>query len=127
LQSSSGQLKVPQYVSYLLLKRLDWVSICQTFGVWYRKGYQRGKSPLLCFSKVVEQEEMDKMVADHRARMQANNDAIAKEKERFYSWRLQKQQEEQKIADTVSHFVTENPITRGLPLDPPAPEKGPVK
>ena len=73
------------------------------------------------------QEEMDKMVADHRARMQANNDAIAKEKERFYSWRLQKQQEEQKIADTVSHFVTENPITRGLPLDPPAPEKGPVK
>ena len=73
------------------------------------------------------QEEMDRMVADHRARMQANNDAIAKEKERFYSWRLQKQQEEQKIADTVSHFVTENPITRGLPLDPPAPEKGPAK
>ena len=59
------------------------------------------------------QEEMDKMVADHRARMQANNDAIAKEKERFYSWRLQKQQEEQKIADTVSHSVSENPITRG--------------
>ena len=73
------------------------------------------------------QEEMDRMVADHRARMQANNDAIAKEKERFYTWRLQKQQEEQKIADTVSHFVTENPITRGLPLDPPAPEKGPAK
>lgn len=75
------------------------------------------------------QEDLDRMVADHRARIQANNDAIAKERERFYSWRLQKQQEEQKIADTVSHFVTENPITRGLPLDPPAPapEKAPVK
>ena len=70
---------------------------------------------------------MDRLVADHRARMQANNDAIAKEKERFYSWRLQKQQEEQKIGDTVSHVVTENPITRGLPLDPPAPEKVPAK
>src|SRR5262245_2988009 len=73
------------------------------------------------------QEEMDRMVAEHRSRMQSNNDAIAKERERFYSWRLQKQQEEQKIADTVSHFVTENPITRGLPPDPPVPEKGPPK
>ncbi len=73
------------------------------------------------------QEEMDRMVSEHRSRMQSNNDAIAKERERFYSWRLQKQQEEQKIADTVSHFVTENPITRGLPPDPPVPEKGPAK
>ncbi|HTM50763.1 MAG TPA: hypothetical protein VL285_18840 [Bryobacteraceae bacterium] len=72
------------------------------------------------------QEEMDRMVAEHRSRMQANNDAIAKERERFYGWRLQKQQEEQKIADTVSHFVSENPITRGLPPDP-APQKGPSK
>src|SRR5258708_1758167 len=73
------------------------------------------------------QEEMDRMVSEHRARMQANNDAVGKERERFFSWRLQKQQEEQKIADTVSHFVTENPITRGLPPDPPVPEKGPAK
>jgi hypothetical protein len=72
------------------------------------------------------QEEMDRMVAEHRARIQANNDAVAKDRERFYSWRLQKQQEEQKIADTVSHFVTENPITRGLPPDPLA-QKGPAK
>jgi len=61
------------------------------------------------------QEELDRLTADHRARMQANSDAVGKEKERFFSWRLQKQQEEQKIADTVSHFVTENPITRGQP------------
>ncbi len=60
------------------------------------------------------QEELDRLVAQHRARIQANNDAVAKDRERFYGWRLQKQQEEQKIAaDTVSHFVSENPITRG--------------
>src|SRR5258708_23266727 len=45
------------------------------------------------------QEEMDKLVAEHRARIQANADAVAKERERFYTWRLQKQQEEQKIAE----------------------------
>src|SRR6266851_4275 len=61
------------------------------------------------------QEEMDRLVTEHRARIQANADAVAKERERFFSWRLQKQQEEQKIADTVSHFVSENPITRGVP------------
>src|SRR5207302_3551762 len=60
------------------------------------------------------QEEMDRLVTEHRARIQANSDAVAKERERFFSWRLQKQQEEQKITDTVSHFVTENPITRGV-------------
>ena len=73
------------------------------------------------------QEEMDRLVTEHRARIQANADAVAKERERFFSWRLQKQQEEQKIADTVSHFVTENPITRGVPTDTPAPGKGSVK
>jgi hypothetical protein len=73
------------------------------------------------------QEELDRLVAEHRARIQANNDAVGKEKERFFSWRLQKQQEEQKIADTVSHFVTENPITRGQPAASSAPDKGPVK
>src|SRR5260370_26509986 len=47
------------------------------------------------------QEEMDRIVAEHRSRMQTNNDAIAKERERFYSWRRQSQPEEQKIADPV--------------------------
>lgn len=73
------------------------------------------------------QEELDRLIAEHRTRMQANSDAVAKERERFFSWRLQKQQEEQKIADTVSHFVTENPITRGQPAISSATEKGPAK
>ena len=55
--------------------------------------------------------EMNKMLAEYRARIQANNAAIARETERFSAWRAQKQQEEKNIADTVGYFVTENPIT----------------
>jgi hypothetical protein len=61
------------------------------------------------------QSEMDRVVADYRARIQANTDTVAKEKERFFAWRLKKQEEEQKISDAVSYFVTENPITAGGP------------
>jgi hypothetical protein len=66
------------------------------------------------------QAELDRLLAEHKARIQANNDAISKEKERFFAWRLKKQEEEQKIADAVSYFVTENPITGGHAA-PPAP------
>jgi hypothetical protein len=66
------------------------------------------------------QAEIDRLLADRKAKMQANTDAIAKEKERFFAWRLKKQEEEQKIADAVSYFVTENPITGGHAA-PPAP------
>ena len=72
------------------------------------------------------QAELDRLLADHKSRIQANNDAVAKEKERFFAWRLKKQEEEQKIADSVSYFVTENPITAGghaaPPAQPPKPE-----
>ena len=67
------------------------------------------------------QADMDRIVADHRARIQANNDEVAKERERFYAWRLKKQEEEQKISDTVSYFVTDNPISTGGPAAAPAP------
>ena len=72
------------------------------------------------------QTEMDRVVADYRARIQANNDAVAKEKERFFAWRLKKQEEEQKISDAVSYFVTENPIATGggRPVGPAAPASG---
>ena len=59
------------------------------------------------------QAELDRLTQEHKARIQANNDEVAKQKERFYAWRLQKQQEEQKIAESVSYFVAENPITTG--------------
>ncbi|HWR52159.1 MAG TPA: hypothetical protein VN428_13695 [Bryobacteraceae bacterium] len=57
------------------------------------------------------QAELDRITAEYRARMQANTDEVARERERFYGWRLKKQEEEQKIAEAVSYFVTENPIT----------------
>jgi len=56
---------------------------------------------------------LDRLTQEHKARIQANNDEVGKQKERFYAWRLQKQQEEQKIAESVSYFVAENPITTG--------------
>jgi hypothetical protein len=67
------------------------------------------------------QADIDRYVAQQRAKMDANNDAIAREKERLYSWRLNKQQEEQKIADAVSYFVTENPITTSQNAAPSTP------
>jgi len=70
------------------------------------------------------QAEMDRMIAEYRARIQSNNDEVASEKERFFGWRIQKQEEEQKIADTVSYFVTENQITtRGAAAAPPPTPK----
>ena len=57
------------------------------------------------------QEEIDRLVGEKQARIQTNNAEIAREKDRFKSWCLQKQKEEARIADAVSHFVSENPIT----------------
>ncbi len=59
------------------------------------------------------QAEIDKYLTEQRAKMQANSDEVAREKERFVGWRLKKQQEEKKIADAVGYFVSENPITTG--------------
>jgi len=69
------------------------------------------------------QAQIDKYVTDQRAKIQANNDAISREKERFTSWRLKKQQEEKKIAEAVGYFVAENPITTGDGNAVPSPSK----
>ena len=69
------------------------------------------------------QAQIDKYLTEQRAKIQANNDAVAREKERFTGWRLKKQQEEKKIADAVGYFVTENPITTGDVNAPPPPTK----
>jgi hypothetical protein len=59
------------------------------------------------------QAQIDKYVTEQRAKIQANNDEVSREKERFTGWRLKKQQEEKKIAEAVGYFVAENPITTG--------------
>ena len=69
------------------------------------------------------QAQIDKYVTEQRAKIQANNDAISREKERFTGWRLKKQQEEKKIAEAVGYFVAENPITTGDGNAVPSPSK----
>ncbi len=71
------------------------------------------------------QAQIDKYLTEQRAKIQANNDEVAREKECFTGWRLKKQQEEKRIADAVGYFVSENPITTGpvqtqLPVAKPA-------
>lgn len=67
------------------------------------------------------QSQIDKYVTEQRAKIQANNDEVTREKERFTGWRLKKQQEEKRIADAVGYFATENPITTGpVQSQPPA-------
>jgi hypothetical protein len=65
------------------------------------------------------QAEIERQINEMQSRIQANNDEVAKEKERFYGWQLKKQQEEQKVADAVSYFTSEKPITTpGAPASP---------
>lgn len=60
------------------------------------------------------QAEADRVLNELRVKIQANNDEIARERERMQTWRLQKQQEERRIADAVAPFASENPITTGV-------------
>ena len=66
--------------------------------------------------------EIERLVSERRGRIQANSEAVARERARVEDWRKQKEKEEQRIADTVAYFVTENPITtRGSVPGPSAP------
>ena len=69
------------------------------------------------------QAQIDKYVTEQRAKIQSNNDEVAREKERFSGWRLKKQQEEKKIDEAVGYFVTENPITTRDVNSPPPTSK----
>lgn len=68
------------------------------------------------------QEEADRVLNELRAKIQANNDEVARERERLQTWRLQKQQEERRIADAVAPFASENPITTGPAAAPAKPD-----
>ncbi len=69
------------------------------------------------------QEELDRVTADYRVRLQASNDELKKEKDRFQGWLRRKHEEEQRIAVGVAPFVTENPITRGPAASPGPPRQ----
>jgi hypothetical protein len=70
------------------------------------------------------QAEIEKRINEMQSRIQANNDEVAREKERFYGWQLKKQQEEQKVADAVSYFTSEKPVT--APGGPASPSSTPT-
>ena len=71
------------------------------------------------------QQEADRVLNELRTKIQSNSDEVTKERERLQTWRLQKHKEEQRIADAVRPFVTENPITTNAPAGPIAPAKKP--
>ena len=57
------------------------------------------------------EEEINQKVAELRARMADNTKAITVEQESLLAWRTRKTQEEERIAEAVGYFVSENPIT----------------
>ena len=57
------------------------------------------------------EEEINQRVAELRGRIEANNQEVAQETSSLEAWRSRKQAEEERIADAVQHFVSENPIT----------------
>lgn len=57
------------------------------------------------------EDEIAQKVADLRAKIDENTQALAAERQEFQAWQARKQHEEATIADAVSYFVSENPVT----------------
>lgn len=69
------------------------------------------------------QAELDRVTAEYNSRIRANDDEVAKEKERFNAWRLKKQQEEERIAEAVSFFTFDKIISTRASAAPPQTPK----
>lgn len=59
------------------------------------------------------QEEIDRLIAERQAKIRASNEQLAREAAAVRAWRERKVMEEARIAEAVSHFVTDNPVTIG--------------
>ena len=57
------------------------------------------------------EEEINQRVAELRTRIDENTRRVRVEQDELTAWRARKHQEEATIADAVSYFVSENPIT----------------
>jgi hypothetical protein len=57
------------------------------------------------------EEEIAQRAAELRARIDENTRALDAERKEFQAWQEHKRREEATIADAVSYFVSENPIT----------------
>jgi hypothetical protein len=61
------------------------------------------------------QAELEARTREVRAQIEENEQEIRKEQDQLLDWRTRKQVEEARIAEAVSYFVSENPITRSAP------------
>ncbi len=57
------------------------------------------------------EDEINQRVAELRARVDQNSAELTAEQNNLLAWRVRKRQEEDRIAEAVGYFVTENPIT----------------
>lgn len=57
------------------------------------------------------EEEINQRVAELRARVDQNDAELTAEQNNLLAWRVRKRQEEDRIAEAVGYFVSENPIT----------------
>ena len=55
--------------------------------------------------------EINQRVAELKARVDQNNAELDAEQNNLLAWRVRKRQEEDRIAEAIGHFVSENPIT----------------
>ena len=57
------------------------------------------------------EEEINQRVAELKARVDQNNADLGAEQNNLLAWRARKRQEEDRIAEAIGYFVSENPIT----------------
>jgi hypothetical protein len=57
------------------------------------------------------EDEINQRVAELRAKVNQNDAELAAEQNNLLAWRVRKRQEEDRIAEAVGYFVSENPIT----------------
>ena len=69
------------------------------------------------------QEEIDRLIAERQAKIRASNEQLAREAAAVQAWRERKALEEARIAEAVSHFVTDNPVSIGKADPEPTPKR----
>lgn len=80
----------------------------------YERVLQKGLEDLRAKKELENQrleKEINQRLAELRTQIEANNKEVSREQDGLLSWRARKHQEEERIAEAVSYFVSENPIT----------------
>lgn len=75
-----------------------------------RKAVEDLRAETAAENKRIE-DEIGQRLTELRARIDENNKKSKSEHDGFLAWQTRKRQEEEAIAEAVSHFVSENPVT----------------